>query len=1551
MRPLTFFPILASLTCATFLFAQSPGEDTPTGIAGGFGGTIEIGSGSFDPYELNATRSVTDVVVPGAVVPFAYTRIWNSRGAPRRAWSNNWGWAIRMNIVTELPPGSGANDFFLGYFIDYPDGRVVAFNKPANNGAPGDPGTYWSSTAIKDRFVIESGRTAAHLYLADGSVVNFAESCTQYGCSLWLTSVDDPYKRRVTISADSNGTTITEPAGRWIHVSVSQRSGNTATSSVTTSLGQSVDYSTTFNASGTYVGGTTQAPDPYAANVLTTESSVIFNDVIDPASGQPLQAHYTYKNVQPWPPSYLAPTPQAFDRLVWASDPMFKGPLKQVRYIYQDNPTYGGPDRTAISEERYATSLSDAGTMVNRIQMQPWTYDTTNGYSEGYWTRIHTRGDGGVRTISYWNPTTDYGQNLVDHITDFTNNLNQTERHEYDWTRYSQTPIKITDMRGKVTLQQLEPVLGKVTKQTYPDGSYKSWTYTDPSNPYHVASTTDERGKITTYRRDALNRIWRIDYPTDINGVQAYEEFAYDNMNRVTRHRRKNGAYEHFAYNARGLLATKWNPTLNAAPGAGDAFTSYTYYPVGHAWVDRAQKETHPANAQGLIASETYEYERNASNQPCAGRGLVTKVTHADNTFKSFGYDKYGSKLWEENELRQRTSYTYDNYNRLTGVTDPLVHTTIYTYQDIFGAALSPYTHATTSVRSVTDPAGVKTVHTYDVNYRKISTTAASGTALAATTWFAYDAVGNLTTVTDPRGSGLGDPAYTTKNEYDNRNRKWRVTDPQSHATAFGFDPASNITIITRPDGKSETKVYDNLNRLWKHTEPVEGTTTKSAYVDYTPGGMLWHVTDAKNQTTTFEYDEADLKTKMTYPNSTDYQAWTYDDMYNLVSRRAVNNINQTFKYDIRNRQTRMDWSSGVDYADFDYDDAGRLTLARNGSSTVNRQYDAAGHLTHDTQATAGGTEDVVYTYGGAGRLIEVAVGTGASQSYDQTLSYDAMGRVQYLGDNVRGNFIKYTYDKASNITRRDTLPPFISGYVTYPRDNLNRMTSRSAGTGAGLMSTETYGYDVMSRLTTTDRTEDGKRDQFGYDYSSQLVSAKYGLVGGVNPSRTASYDFDLVGNRELVVDAGISKTYTPNILNQYNSAGSDTVTNGSKHEVSAYKSFNYTYIGDGRLQKVTGGGNTYTMAYDALGRCVSRTLNGSITYYYYDGEKPFQETGAVLATNVYGLGIDEIVIRFEPTQIYYFFQDHEGSVTHVRTSAGLVEQYRYDAFGAPTIKDGAGNGRTASAIGNRFMFTGREWNETFDFYEYRARAYHPGLGRFMSEDPKGFEAGDYNLFRYCGNDPVDRTDPMGLMPVQSYSGMVEVKTEEIRQVITGSWIPQVVGTQTTFTGSAAAVRAAATALIAGGGNFTVAQVSAVGSSNSQGAGHKSFYEAAMSRMNQILARLNKVSTEAWAPVGIDDRTNLHAAGSVRDGIGVVRHFRDAHANGSDSPQVSVVSRGDLPKNYRLEGFILGHRLYNPRYINLDLQRAREAHMSAVIVAPPPSGTMMPIIRYEEYHP
>src|SRR5205814_4443418 len=113
---------------------------------------------------------------------------------------------------------------------------------------------------------------------------------------------------------------------------------------------------------------------------------------------------------------------------------------------------------------------------------------------------------------------------------------------------------------------------------------------------------------------------------------------------------------------------------------------------------------------------------------------------------------------------------------------------------------------------------------------------------------------------------------------------------------------------------------------------------------------------------------------------------------------------------------------------------------------------------------------------------------------------------------------------------------------------------------------------------------------------------------------------------------------------------------------------------------------------------------------------------------------------------------DRMGNVAFLLDTGGTgVEKYTYDVFGQPTITDWNGSGRSQSAYGNRFMFTGREYFTELGLYDYRHRFYHPGLGRFLQSDPIGFEAGDMNLFRYVGDDPVDHTDPTGLLADHIY--------------------------------------------------------------------------------------------------------------------------------------------------------------------------------------------------------
>ena len=78
--------------------------------------------------------------------------------------------------------------------------------------------------------------------------------------------------------------------------------------------------------------------------------------------------------------------------------------------------------------------------------------------------------------------------------------------------------------------------------------------------------------------------------------------------------------------------------------------------------------------------------------------------------------------------------------------------------------------HPLGMVQEIIDPLGMRTVTEFDELYFVASSTVAAGTDEAATTSYEYDTVGNLLSVTDPRGE-----FYTWSYGYDGVNR--RVTD------------------------------------------------------------------------------------------------------------------------------------------------------------------------------------------------------------------------------------------------------------------------------------------------------------------------------------------------------------------------------------------------------------------------------------------------------------------------------------------------------------------------------------------------------------------------------------------------------------------------------------------------------------------------------------------------------------------------------------------------------------------------------------------------------
>jgi RHS repeat-associated protein len=97
-----------------------------------------------------------------------------------------------------------------------------------------------------------------------------------------------------------------------------------------------------------------------------------------------------------------------------------------------------------------------------------------------------------------------------------------------------------------------------------------------------------------------------------------------------------------------------------------------------------------------------------------------------------------------------------------------------------------------------------------------------------------------------------------------------------------------------------------------------------------------------------------------------------------------------------------------------------------------------------------------------------------------------------------------------------------------------------------------------------------------------------------------------------------------------------------------------------------------------------------------------------------------------------------------VNTSGTVPERYTYTPFGQVTFRDGSGSTLSNSAKDWVFLHQGGERIAAGD-YEFRNRLYSPSLGRWLSNDPLGFEAGDQNWYRAIGNNPGNGLDPSGL--------------------------------------------------------------------------------------------------------------------------------------------------------------------------------------------------------------
>ena len=563
------------------------------------------------------------------------------------------------------------------------------------------------------------------------------------------------------------------------------------------------------------------------------------------------------------------------------------------------------------------------------------------------------------------------------------------------------------------------------------------------------------------------------------------------------------------------------------------------------------------------------------------------------------------------------------------------------------------------------------------------------------------------------------------------------------------------MTQVIGPGGITYTYTYDANGNLTSETDPLGLTTTFT----YNANNDLTSYTDAKGNTTSYAYDSQNDLLSITYANGTQ-QSYTYNPLGEATQYLNARGQAIGYTYNAQGQVATENFADGTSYS-YTYNAQGNLTSAA----------DAQGNVTTFVYGDSQNPDlltEVEYPDGTWLKFSYNIVGQ-RTQSVDQTgftvnYIYDSVGRLSELTDGSGNLIVQYTYDAAGNLIQKDNGNGTFTSY-TYDGDgDVLSITNYAPSSGSTsyvpanstVNSFDNYTYDALGNVLT-DTNQDGEW-VYSYDADSQVVQALF-TPNGANPdgltAQDLQYAYDAAGNRISETVNGVTTTYVTNNVNEYTSSTTDGVTTSYQYDADGNliaqtvggSTTTYTFNELNELTAVNGPSVTASYAYDPLGNLVSQTINGATTNYQVDPiglgnvVASFDGNGTLTAHYTYGLGLTSRV-NTGGVASYYDFNLQGSTIGITNAQGSYANKYTYDPFGQVTT--------ISAGVANPFTFVGQFGvmgaGNGLDFM--RARFYSPALGRFTSPDPAGMAAGDPNLVRSVGNNPVGMIDPQGLWEI-----------------------------------------------------------------------------------------------------------------------------------------------------------------------------------------------------------